>query len=561
MNNNTIFALDDEPVILELYKNILGSSKRKRLDFFSDLEEKKDEDSFDLKTFETGEEFLEELEKFYKAGNKLPLCLLDMRLPGKHGLDVAKETRKIDADIAIIIITAYSDYSVKELISQLDHNIYYLHKPFRDDELYLLIVSSLKNWNDKFNNIDIKKELAIDATQDGLWDWDIENNEIYFSEQWKAMLGYEDEELENKFEEWSVRVHPEDLNKAMQDINAHLEKKSDYYVNEHRLKCKDGTYKWILDRGKALYNEEGKAYRITGFHTDISKRKQLEEELLGVSEKLSTELELKISKEMMLKHTNTELEHKLKDEIKIRREKESMLLQHTRHAAMGEMISMIAHQWRQPLTSIGLCADSILLDVMLETIDIKNLKENAEFISKQVVYLSQTIDDFRNFSQSEKNKETILIQESIDNAISIVHKSLENHSVKVEKNYQNKTPYPIFRNEFTQVFLNTLVNALDAFTTKGINKPLIKIETSENEKEIKVTVSDNGNGIPQEVLPKIFEPYFTTKNEHNGTGLGLYMSKTIVEEHMRGTLLAKNIKDSGACFEIILYKKYLENNV
>jgi len=552
MKNNTIFALDDEPVILDLYKNILGSSKRERLNFFSALEDTSEQYSFDLHTFETGEEYLEELERFYAAGNRLPLCLLDMRLPGKHGLDVAKETRKIDSEIAIIIITAYSDYSVKELIAQLEHNVYYLHKPFRDDELFLLIVSSLKNWNEKCSS-DIKEGLAIDATHDGFWDWDIKNNRIKFSSQWTAMLGYKDSEIENRLDEWSSRVHPDDLNKTIEDLQTHLQGKNNYFLNEHRLKSKNNNYIWILVRGKALFDNNGKAYRMKGVHTDITQRKELEKELLGISQKLSNELELKISNEIKLKHTNTELEKKLQTEIEKRREKEKMLLQHTRQAAMGEMISMIAHQWRQPLTSIGLSADNITLDIMLGTIDMKELQESAKLINKQVAYLSQTIDDFRNFSKPQKNQENALVSTSIESALSIIYKSLQSHNVKIIKDFQDKTPIVTYSNELIQVFLNIYKNSLDIFIEKDIADPTIFIETNEYAESIKIKISDNASGIPDDVLPKIFEPYFTTKNFQNGTGLGLYMSKTIIEDHMHGKISAKNTS-IGASFEILLYK-------
>ena len=551
MNNNTIFAVDDEPVILDLYKSILGVSKRERLDFFSNLEEESNEHTFDLRTFETGELYLDELEKFYKEGNKLPLCLLDMRLPGKHGLEIAKETRKIDSNIIIIIITAYSDYSVKEFITQFDHNIYYLHKPFRNDELFILILSNLKNWNSKFSNVDIKKELAIDSTEDGLWEWDIHNNIVHLSVKWKEMLGYKDSEIKDELEEWSSRVHPEDLNKVMQDINIHFEGKSDYYINEHRLKCKDGSYKWILDRGKALFDSNDKAYKMTGFHTDITQRKKLEEELVGVRESLSDELNIKISNEMKLKHTNKQLEEKLGVEIQLRHDKEEMLLQHTRQAAMGEMISMIAHQWRQPLTSIRLSTDTILLDIILDSMDTENLKENIELINKQVSYLSQTIDDFRNFFQPNKEKEVVPIEECIEDAISIIDQNLKNHNITLVRHFYTDIVAAVYRNELIQVLLNILKNSLDALTGNSIKKPVIIIEIGQSDTEIEIKISDNAGGIEKEKLLKIFEPYYTTKSAKNGTGLGLYMSKMIVEGHSKGSIIATNTND-GVEFKIVL---------
>lgn len=553
MNNNVIFAVDDEPVILDLYKNILGVSDNERLDFFSQLDENNNEETFDLHTFETGESYLQALKLLYEEGKRLPLCLLDMRLPGMHGLDIAKETRKIDSDISIIIITAYADYSVDELIKQLDQNVYYLHKPFRDDELYLLIVSNLKNWNTKFTNVDIKKELAIDSIEDGLWDWNILDNSVHFSTQWKLMLGYEEGEIDNSLDEWSSRVYPEDLNQAMQDINAHISGETEYYVNEHRLRCKDGSYKWILDRGKAHFDSNGVASRMIGFHTDITNRKKFEEELLGVSQKLSSELELKISNEMKLKYTNAELEKSLAEEITKRKENEKMLLQHTRQAAMGEMVSMIAHQWRQPLTAIKLSSDSVLLDLELNSLNIETLEESLESINIQVNYLSDTIDDFRNFFHPNIKKENVFFEKCIEDALKIIINNLGSHNVVVKKEYKQKTPLAIYTNELMQVFLNLFKNSLDSFIEHKTINPTIDLKVIETETQVKIEVADNGFPIPEEKITKIFEPYFTTKNAKNGTGLGLYMSKMIVEEHMNGVVSVINMAD-GVCFRLVFNK-------
>ncbi|MFB2897757.1 PAS domain S-box protein [Aerosakkonemataceae cyanobacterium BLCC-F50] len=119
-------------------------------------------------------------------------------------------------------------------------------------------------------------QLALRGNNDGIWDWNLESNQVFFSPRWKEMLGYADSEIANHVNEWIVRVHPDDLSKAMQAINEHLDKKTPFYINEHRLLCKDGTYKWILDRGQALWNDQGKPIRMVGSHTDITERKQAE---------------------------------------------------------------------------------------------------------------------------------------------------------------------------------------------------------------------------------------------------------------------------------------------
>ena len=554
-NNTKIFAVDDEIEILQLYKEMLNPSVKEKLSFFDELSAEDKQEAFDLHTFETGEAYLEALEDLYAHDERLPVAILDMRLPGMHGFEIAKRTRQLDKDISIIIVSAYADYSVKEMLDELDENVYYKHKPFRNDELYLLISSNLKQWNTKYGELELSKELAIDSTQDGLWNWDIVTNEVYFSPQWKAMLGYEDAEISANLEEWSKRVHPDDLDAAMRDVKKHLEGKTPYYVNEHRVLCKNGEYKWILDRGKALFNSDGEAVRMTGFHTDITQRKLLEQKLLGISEQLSKELELKISTESKLSNTNKTLEKKLQKEIALREEKEEMLLRQTRHAAMGEMISMIAHQWRQPLTALGLAIDSLQIGIELESLEESELKEQLGLMHIQVQYLSQTIDDFRNFFHKNKSKETLLINECVTNALTIIQAIIAKNGINIKEEYKDTVKVSIYKSEFTQVVLNLLKNAQDTLLEREIKNPSITIRTYETQSGVVLKVIDNGGGISPSIAKKIFEPYFTTKKEQNGTGLGLYMSKMIVEDHLQGKINATNTED-GTCFSIELPKPH-----
>ena len=547
MNENvTVFALDDNEEILELYRNILAKQNNPRLGFFDNLEKKDTSSVCDLHTFSDSEVYLDTIIDYYENGNRVPLSILDMRMPNIHGLDVAKEVRKLDSEMSIVVVTGYSDYSIKDLLSQLQNRVYYLSKPFKEEELYAVVHSNLMEWNEKNEARLIEKELAIDSIEDGLWSWNIITNDVYFSPRWKEMLGYEDHELESKFESWFFRIHTDDTEGLMQAVQAHLNKETEFFVNEHRLRCKDGSYKHILARGKALFNDNGEAYKMTGFHTDISQRKVLEKELQILSESLFQELNEGISEKAKLSMTNVELEKQLEKEIQIRREKEEMLLQQTRQAAMGEMISMIAHQWRQPLTIIGLTADNMSLDLDLGSLDDATLTKGLSGIGDQVKYLSQTIDDFRQFFTPNKEKESVLLQECLENACRIIDSSLKVKNIQLIKIYEDTSPMDLYKNEIMQVFLNIIKNAEDAFANE-ITSPSITLQTKEYDSYVEVRIADNAGGIPLDIQKKIFEPYFTTKGKQHGTGLGLYMSKTIIQDHSSGTIEVKNI-DDGAVF-------------
>lgn len=554
MFNKTVFALDDELVILDLYHDILTDKKAKKRGFFDTLEDSQsDTPTYDLHTFATPRLYMEGLESWYAQGYRVPLSIIDMRLPKMHGLDVAKRAREIDKEMVIIVSTAYADYTVTELLGQLESNVFYLRKPFGHDELLSLVATSLQNWNAKANIALLAQDIAVDATEDGMWDWNPITNEVFYSPKWKQMLGYEAGEIKNHLDEWSSRVHPNDMQAVKKALQEHLEQKSDYYISEHRLLCKDGSYKWILDRGKATFLPSGQPSRVVGFHTDISKRKALEEELRSTTHHLSTELENILSTQMRLQNTNASLEEQLKAEIDKRRETEELLLQHTRQAAMGEMIAIIAHQWRQPLTAIGLSTDGMLFDIALESVDLNLFEENLKMIKKQVMYLSGTIDDFRTFFLPNKEKEYLCVHECIEDAFAIIGTNLEQNHITLERNLQDATPLWLYKNELVQVFLSILQNAQEVLSQNKTPHPKITLSTYEEGNKVVITIADNGGGIETQNIQKIFEPYFSTKQNLNGTGLGLYMAKTIIQERCHGTITAQNTNE-GALFLITLEK-------
>ena len=376
-------------------------------------------------------------------------------------------------------------------------------------------ITSLINITE-FENLQTRFKLAINGTKDGLWDWDLVTNQVYFSAQWKKQLGYEDNELDNKLVTWEERVHPDDLKQAYIDIQSNIDKKTPLYENQHRLKHKNGSWIWILDRGQTIYDENGKPIRMVGFHTDITEKKQIEQEL---------------------------------------HDKDEMMIAQSRNAAMGEMISMIAHQWRQPLSVISMGANNIMADIELEILDEKNLKNISEEIIIQTNELSNTIDDFRNFFQPKKEKEYISVNNIINDAIKIIKTSLDHNNVELHTSLIDTKKINTYSRELLQVILNILKNAKEMFVENNVEKRDIFIDVIEHQNHLEVEIKDNAGGIPQNVLSKIFDPYFTTKNEQNGTGLGLYMCKIIVEKHLDGELIASNW-NNGASFKI----KLRENN-
>ncbi|MEA2018353.1 MAG: PAS domain S-box protein [Campylobacterota bacterium] len=504
----------------------------------------------------------------------------------------------------------------------------------------LIDITEIENLKDRY-------EMAINGTNDGLWDWDLVSGDLYFSPQWKRQLGYKDDELKNELKTWEEHVHPEDKEHAVKGFTANMEGKTKVYENKHRLKHKDGSWVWILDRGKTIFNEDGKAIRMVGFHTDITKEYEANQEIMKLQSAferspisiIMTDIDANItyvnpnwckmtgySKDEVM-GTNPRLlqsgkvnkggykamwgkissgnawsgdvQNKAKDrslyweestilpsfdalgevngyigfkleitqkkklqleqrEIKKELyEKEEMMIAQSRHAAMGEMISMIAHQWRQPLSVISMGANNIMADVELDMVDNDELKELSQDIIAQTNELSRTIDDFKEFFKPNKVSEVILISSIFDNAFNVVGKSLENNDIDVIKQFNSTKQIDTYSRELMQVFINILKNAKEILVENNIKNRKIIISIEDKKDFVQIEISDNAGGIPQWVIPKIFDPYFSTKSEKTGTGLGLYMSKTIVEKHLHGTLEATN-KNDGACFKIEL--PYILNN-
>lgn len=235
-------------------------------------------------------------------------------------------------------------------------------------------------------------------------------------------------------------------------------------------------------------------------------------------------------------------------------EQERMIAAQSRFAAMGEMIGMIAHQWRQPITAIGMGANNMILDIELGDIQPDIFKKHLESINTQVQFLSGTIDDFRNFFKPNKETVAIDIATLIEESLKIIGKSLENNNIKVRKELSYNPRIKAYKSELIQVLLAIIGNAKDAMLEREIQNPTVTfttIQSPEFEGHIELHICDNGGGVQDEIRDKIFEPYFTTKSAKNGTGLGLYIAKTIVQKHEGGSIGVRNEND-GACFWIRL---------
>ena len=246
----------------------------------------------------------------------------------------------------------------------------------------------------------------------------------------------------------------------------------------------------------------------------------------------------------------------LNEEIKKTIEKDQQLIQQSKMAIMGEMIGNIAHQWKQPLSLISM--SNGLIQLNQETKDSKEEVEKAtDNIDNAVNHLSTTIDDFRDFFRPNKEKEQFKIKETLNKTCNLISSQFKNNSIEVHKNIEDIEVYG-FHNELLQVLINIFKNAKDELVKLDIDKRLIFIDVQKDKSEVTIKIKDNAGGIPEKIIDKVFDSYFTTKNDKEGTGIGLYMSKQIIT-NMSGTITVQNVsyefednKYKGAEFTIVL---------
>jgi len=284
---------------------------------------------------------------------------------------------------------------------------------------------------------------------------------------------------------------------------------------------------------------------------------------IGIDLRVQKEAEKKLlDAQNKLEELNKSLEDKVEKAIYEIRKKEKLLLQQSKLAQMGEMLSIIAHQWRQPLSVIGLSAFNVQNKIELEKFDFDDKESQKKFlhflqdemndIHSYTKYLTGTIEDFTNFFKPDKEKESTELKIPIEKALKILQSTLEKENIQVTVDIQSNKNITIYTYEIMQVVLNIIKNSIDNFIEKKVEDPLIAIRAYEENNQFIIKICDNGGGIDETILPNIFDPYFSTKSEKNGTGLGLYISKIVIENYSAGLLDVKNT-DKGVCFETILY--------
>lgn len=376
-------------------------------------------------------------------------------------------------------------------------------------------LSMIKKTNNELNR---KKQDLVEAQRIahiGNWEYDVLTNTITWADEIYRIFEFDPNEFEANYEAFLGAIHPDDVARVnaayMQSINS-----KEPYHEIFRLLTSKGI-KHVEDRCKHIMDDKGNIIRSIGLIQDI------------------TEF---VEKEEQIKH------------------QEEMIIVQSRHAAMGEMIGMIAHQWRQPISVVGLLTETVKHSLRADPIKLDLIEGDLEQIGSQIHYMSNTIEDFKNFFQKSDKADEVMLHTLLNEVKTMLGAVLKQYEIEIIIQCDASISLYTYGRELLQVVMNIVTNAKDVLKKQeGIKEVLIDVY--QIGEEIEIVIFNNGTHIDEAIKKKIFEPYFTTKSNSGGTGLGLYMVKTIVDKHIQGNIAVENVED-GVEFRIVLPKRLEE---
>ncbi len=374
--------------------------------------------------------------------------------------------------------------------------------------------------NEITNELQISEErtkFALEATTDGFWDWNLETDEVFFSDSWMKSLGFSPGELAPHLDTWKKLVRPEHMPKVMEALNLHLEGKTPFYQCENQLLTKFGSWRWNLDRGKVVKRDaNGKPIRMVGSDTDITERKLAEEKL---------------------------------------KKSQDQLVHMEKLSALGKLTGSIAHEFNNPIYGT-----KIILEQLRDEANLSDQQRKGLSLAiKECYRMTELIGKLRDFYQpTSKKREKVNIHNLLFDVLLLLKNRFKEKKIVIVNEFDESLPdITVVGDQIKQVFLNIIQNAEDAFIKPSINNR-IRIRTESKGSNLYIRIQDNGVGILEEDIKNIFDPFFTTKLAVKGTGLGLSISHGIIKDH-GGNIRVKSKLSKGSTFSIELPIKENEN--
>ncbi|XOB60773.1 DUF3365 domain-containing protein [Campylobacterota bacterium DY0563] len=361
----------------------------------------------------------------------------------------------------------------------------------------------VKERTTELNNSKIQLLNVINSSELGYWDWEINTKKLFVNDIWLDMIGMKKEDFNDTISEWFDKIHPEDFQYVTSTIDNAFKKEISFSI-EYRIKHIYNNYIWVECVGGVVQRDSsGKVIQACGIHRNIDEKKSNEN---------------------------------------IVKEQELLIQNQARVASMGEMLKNISHQWKQPLSIITTVASTMKLSYEFnQPMKNKEIIEFSEKILDNGNYLAKIINDFASyFDNNIQKKEELNLANTINNIVNMMRSEID--SIRYITDVDEELFLYINENFFTQALLNIINNSHDAFNINSIEEKhkFIFISAKKIESNIVINIKDSAGGIEENIVNKIFEPYFTTKHQSLGTGIGLYMTNQIISKHLKGTITVKN---------------------
>jgi len=466
-----------------------------------------------------GKDALEKMKKF-----KIDAAMVDLEMPVMDGNRLVSAIKRDKANL-LMPIMVLSGTTEPEKIARVIKNGAndFLKKPYVTEELLLKIdkmMQELKN----------QRQLREQEVRFGLYNKAIDEAAIFFKLDQNLKITYSNKALSNILTNGISIANNTNFANYIDETSSNSLKELHEAINDFK------SYQDIF----SLKSEHLKNVKIRLTFTPLF---DVEKNIYEI---------IVIGFDVSLLHKKEEiLQERVEVETKRNWDQNRMLIQQSKMASMGEMIGHIGHQWRQPLNSLGLMFQKLNRAHKKNMLNDELMEQSTQKAIRIIEQMSKTINDFRDFFKTDKQWQDAKLSIVTEQACNIIEPALQENRIRLIVNEDSDITIPCLKNELSQVIMNILANSMDAIVLKKMKNGEIIITFGHNKKSAYIIIDDNAGGISEDIIEKIFEPYFTTKEKDNGTGIGLYMSKEIIEEHMNGKLQVFNTL-SGASFKIFL---------
>ncbi len=462
--------------------------------------------------------------------NNVDAAIVDLEMPVMDGNRLLSAIRRDKANLMmpIMVISGTSDPSKIARVIKNGANDF-IKKPYANEELLLKIDKMMEELKQQ-------RLIKIHEAKFAMYNRAIDKAAIFFKLDQNFKILYANDSLSNILTQGIIIKEGTPLDDYVTD-----EEKQYLSVLKNELEL-GNCYQQVFRLKSETYDFV--SLRLT--FTPLKENDGSIQEILVIGFDVS-----------LLEQKETVLQERVNAEIQKNWEQNKLLIQQSKMASMGEMIGHIGHQWRQPLNSLGLMFQKLNKAYQKNKLTDELMTNSTTKAMRIISQMSKTIDDFRDFFSNDKEMHLAKLSDIAKEAYNIIESTLQANNIRLHIHHDNEVSLYCLKNELSQVILNIIANAKDALVDKGIEDPEINISIECNNSHASVIIDDNAGGIPENIIDKVFEPYFTTKGKDNGTGIGLYMSKTIIEEHMNGRLTVQNTL-TGASFKITLPLKTKE---